>query len=127
MSYCNLRILNLIFLNTSIGSNIIVSKPVLVIPNIAEFHTNLSIIVLHVFLSSTLIIVNHDISSINGASTFISLCLFGFNTMHSFGKICMDPFKKLEQQSCEFITASNSNIFLIPKKFHVFLILRYLF
>ena len=62
---------------------------------------------LYVFFSSTLIIANPDISSINGASTFIDL--------HSFGKIGMDQFKKLKQQSHEFITPSNSNIFLIPK------------
>ena len=68
-----------------------------------------------VFLSSTLIIANPDISSINGASTFINLCSFGFNTICSFGKIGMDLFKKLKQQSHEFITPSNSNIFLIPK------------
>ena len=95
----------------------IVSKPLLVISNIAEFHRNfnLSIIVLCVFLSSTLIIANPDISSINGASTFNNLCSFGFNTMHSFGKIGKDLFKKLKQQSHEFLTTSNSNIFLIPK------------
>ena len=67
------------------------------------------------FLSSTLIIANPDISSMNGASTFINLCSFGFNTMHSFGKIGKDLFKKLKQQSHEFITPSNSNRFLIPK------------
>ena len=94
-----------------------VSKPLLVISNIAENHTNfnLSIIVLCVFLSSTLIIANPDISSINGASTFINLCFFVFNIMHSFGKIGKDLFKKLKEQSHEFIIPSNSNIFLIPK------------
>ena len=35
--------------------------------------------------------------------------------MHSFGKIGMDLFEKLKQQSHEFIIPSNSNIFLIPK------------
>ena len=95
----------------------IVSKPLLVIPNVAEFHTNfnLSIIVLYMFLSRTLITANPDISSINGASTFINLCSFGFNTMHSFQKIGMHLFKKLKQQSHGFITPSNSNIFLILK------------
>ena len=70
----------------------IVSKPLLVISNVAEFHTNfnLSIIVLCVFLSNT----NHDISSINGTSTFINLCHFDFDTMHSFEKIGIDLFKK---------------------------------
>ena len=94
-----------------------VSKPLLVISNIAEFCTNfnLSIIVLCVFLSSTLIIANPDISSINGASTFTNLCSFGFNTVHSFGKIGMDLFKKLKQHSHKFITPSNSNIFLIHR------------
>ena len=95
----------------------IVSKPLLVISHIAEFHTNfnLSIIVLCVFFSNTLIIANPDILSINGASTFINLCSFGLYTMHSFGKISMDLFKKLKQQSHEFMKPSNSNIFLIPK------------
>ena len=95
----------------------IVSKPLLVISNVAEFHRNfnLSIIVLCVFLSNTLIIANPDISSINCASNFTNLCSFGFNTRYSFGKISTDLFKKLKQQSHEFITHSNSNIFLIPK------------
>ena len=66
----------------------IVSKPILVISNVAEFHTNfnLSIIVLCVFLSSTISTANNDISPMNGASTFINLCSFNFNTMHSFWK-----------------------------------------
>ena len=68
-----------------------------------------------VFLSSTLIIANHDISSINGASTFINLCSFGFNTMCSFGKIGKDLFKKLKQPSHEFISHLNSTIFFIAK------------
>ena len=68
-----------------------------------------------VFLSNTLIIANSDISCINGVSTFINFCFFGFNTMHSFGKIGIDLFKKLKQQSHKFITPSNSNIFSILK------------
>ena len=100
----------------------IVSKPLLIISNTAEFCTNfnLSIIVLCVFLSSTLIMANPDISSINGASTFINLCSFGFNTMHSFGKIGRDLFKKLKQKSHEFITPSSSNTFLILKTKSIF-------
>ena len=95
----------------------IVCKPVLVKSIVAEFCTNfnLSILVLSVFLSSTLIIAYPDISSINGASTFINLCSFDFNTIHSFEKIGMDLFKKLKQQSHEFMMPSNSNIFFIPK------------
>ena len=85
--------------------------------NIAEFHMNfnLSIIVLCMVLSSTLIMANPDISSMNGASMFINFCSSGFNTMHSYGKIGKDLFRKLKQQSCKFMTPSNSNIFLIPK------------
>ena len=51
----------------------------------------------------------------NGASTFINFFSFGFNIIHSFGKIGMYLYKKLKQQSHEFLTPSNSNIFLIPK------------
>ena len=68
-----------------------------------------------VFLSSTLIIANPYISSINGASTFINLCSFSFNTIHSFGEMGKDLFRKLKQQSHKFMTPSYSNIFLIPK------------
>ena len=95
----------------------IVSKPLFVMSNVAKFHMNfnLSILVLYLFLSSTLIIANHEISSMNHASTFINLHSFGFNTIHSFGKMGMDLLKKSKQQSHEFMTPSNSNIFLIPK------------
>ena len=75
---------------------------------------SLSIIVICMFLSSTLIIANPEISYMNGASTLINLCSFGFNTTCFLGKIGMDLFKKLKQQSPEFITPSNTNIFLIP-------------
>ena len=95
----------------------IVSKPLLVISKVAGFHMifNLSIILLCVVLSGTLLIANPDMSSINDSSTFITFCSFGFNTMHSFGKIGKDLFKRLNQQSHEFMTPSNSNIFLIPR------------
>ena len=33
------------------------------------------------FLSDTLIMANPDISSINGASTFINVCSLGFKTV----------------------------------------------
>ena len=71
--------------------------------------------VLCVVLSSILIIASPDISSINGASTFISFCSFGFSNMCSFGKIGKDLFRKLKQQFCEFLTPFNSNMFLIPR------------
>ena len=79
----------------------IVCKPPFVISNVAKFHVNLNlnITVLCMFLSSILIMANLEISSMNGASTFINLCSFGFNTINSFGKIGMDAFKKLKQQS----------------------------
>ena len=66
----------------------IVSRPLFIMSNVARFHVNfnLSTIVLCTFLSRILIIANPDISSINGTSTFINLCSFGFNTMHCLEK-----------------------------------------
>ena len=95
----------------------IVSKLLSVMSNMSTFcvNFNLSIIVLCMFLFNTLIATNPEISSINGTSTFINLCSFHFNTIHSFGKNGMDLFKKLKQQYHEFMTPSNSNIFLIHK------------
>ena len=95
----------------------IVSKSLFVISNMAKFHVNfnLSMTVFCMFLSNILIMASSEISSMNGASTFINFCSLGFNTMHSFGKIGINLFKKLKQQSHEFIMPSNSNIFLIPK------------
>ena len=94
-----------------------VSKLLFVMYSVARVcvNFNLNIIVSCAFLSDTLIMASPDISTINGASTFISFCSFGFNTMHSLGKIGADLLKKLNQQSHEFMTPSNSNIFLIPK------------
>ena len=93
------------------------TRPLFVMFNVTKFHMNFnfSIIVLCVFSSSTLIIVNPEISSMNGASTFINLFSFDLNTIHSFGKLGTDLLKKSKQQSHEFITPSNSNIFLMPK------------
>ena len=56
-----------------------------------------------------------EISSKNGASIFISLCSFGFNTVSSIGNTAINIFQKLKQHSCEFITPSDSNTFLMPK------------
>ena len=97
--------------------NIIASELLFVMSNVAKFHMNFnfSIIMLCVFLSSTLTMANPKISSINGASTFINLCSFDFNTICPYWKFGMDLFKKLKQQSQELMTPSNSNIFLIPK------------
>ena len=95
----------------------IVSKPLLVINNVAKFYVNFNfiIIVLHVVLSSILTIASPDISSINGTSTFINFCSFHFNIIPSLGKNCRDLFKKLKQQSHEFIMPSNLKMFLIPR------------
>ena len=99
--------------------------------SITVFHVNLNfnIIVLWVDLSNNFIIAKPEISSKNGISTFISICSFGFYTISSFGNKGIDLFKKLKQQSCEFITPSSLNTFLIPKTiymFHVFQILKYI-
>ena len=66
-------------------------------------------------LSNILIVTIPDISSINVTSIFINFCSFGLNTVHCSGKIGMDLFKKLKQQSHEFVTPSSSNMFLMPK------------
>ena len=66
-------------------------------------------------LSSILTIASPDISSMNGASTFINFYFFGFNTTCSLGKHCRNLLKKLKQQSGEFIMPSNSKMFLIPR------------
>ena len=94
----------------------IVFIPLLAISSIAKFHMNFNfnIIVLHMVLSSILIIVSPDISSMNGASTFINFHSLGFSTIHSFRKTGRDLFKKLKQQSHEFMTPPNSKIFLKP-------------
>ena len=82
---------------------------------------NLSNIVLYEVLCGTLVIANPDILPVNGASTFISYCSFGFITIHSFGKTGKDLCRKLKQQSCEFMAPSNSNIFLILETMSTFL------
>ena len=48
------------------------------------------------YLVHALTMANPEISSMNGASTFINLCSFDFNTMCSFGETVMDLFKKLK-------------------------------
>ena len=117
--------------NISFGSSKIVSSPLLVISSIAKAHMNfnLNITVLCVVLSSTLIIASPDILSMNGASTFVNFCSLGFSTKHSFGKIGRDLFKKLKQQSHEFITPITQKYFWYPElspHFHGFQIQRYI-
>ena len=93
-----------------------VSRPLLAMSNIATLcmNFNFSNIVLYVIPPNSLIIARPDISSINGAFTFIYFCSFGFSTICSFGKMGKDLFKKLKQQAHGFITPSNSNTFSIP-------------
>ena len=76
---------------------------------------NFIIIVLCVVLCSILTIASPDISSMSGTATFINFCSFGFNIICSLGKNCRDLFKKLKQQSHEFLIPSNSKMFLIPR------------
>ena len=74
-----------------------------------------------VVLASILILASPDISSMNGAFTFINFCSFGSSTNHYLEKMGNDLFRELKQQFCEFITPSNSNIFLIPRTNSMFL------
>ena len=65
------------------------------VSNVAELCMNFSFssIVLCVVPSNILTITSPDISSINGAFTLINFCSFGFNMVHSFGKMGKDLFK----------------------------------
>ena len=98
-------------------SKITVSNPLLVISRIAKFcvNYNFNIIVFCVFLSSTLIMADPEISFTNGASIFTNFCSFGFNIICSLGKNGMDMFKKLKLDSRDFIIPSNSNIYFYAK------------
>ena len=99
-----------------------VSGPLLIISNVAVLYMNFNFnsMVLYVLPSSFLIMAKSDISSTNGAFTLINFCSLGFSTIHSFGKMGRDLFKKLKQQSHEFITPSNLNTFLIPSTRFIF-------
>ena len=61
-----------------------------------KFHINfiIGIIVFFAFLSNILIIANPEISSMNGASTFINVCSFGFEITCFEGKNSINLFKK---------------------------------
>ena len=78
-----------------------VPKPLMAMSNVAVLCINFSFsnIELHVDPSNILTIASPDISSINGASTLINFHSFGFNAVHSFGKMGKDLFKNLKQVS----------------------------
>ena len=78
-----------------------VSVPLSTISNIAVFHVNFSSInkVLWVPPSNILTIANPQISSINGAFTFINFCSLGFKITQSSGNMGRDLFKNLKHQS----------------------------
>ena len=65
--------------------------------------------------SNILTITSLEISSINGAFTFISLCYLCFKITWFSQNMGMDLFKNLKQQSLEFITPSYSNTFFMPR------------
>ena len=94
-----------------------VSVPLFVMSNIALFHMNFNFInrVLWIPLSNILIMANPEISSNNGAFTFINFCSSGFKIVQLSGNMGTDLFKNLKQQFLEFITPSNSNAFIMPK------------
>ena len=71
----------------------------------ATFYTNLTFntVTLLVDLSYNLTMDKPEISSRNGASTFINFCSFGFNIIFSFGNMVTNLFKKLKQHSHELI------------------------
>ena len=65
--------------------------------------------------SNILTMANPEISSINGAFTFINFCSLDFKIVHFSGNMGTDLFKNLKQSSQEFITSSNLNTFFILK------------
>ena len=85
--------------------------------SIALFHMNFNFInrVLWVPPSNILTIANPEILSISGAFTFINFFSLGYKIVQFSGNMGKDLFKNLKQQSLEFITPCNLNIFLMPK------------
>ena len=64
-----------------------------------------------------------EISSVNGAFTFINFCSLGFKIVQFSENIGTDLFKNLKHQSLEFITPSNWNTVLyirLSQHFHEF-------
>ena len=100
------------------GLKIMVSVPLLLtVSTLALFCINFNFIskVLWVPPPNILTMASPKISSINGAFTFISLCSLGFRITQLSGNMGMDLFKNLKQQSLEFITPSNLNMFFMPR------------
>ena len=101
----------------SSGLNIMLLVPLFVISHMVLFHVNFNFNnrVLWVPPSNILTMARPEISSINGAFTFINFCSLGFKIVQISGNIGKDLFKDLKQQSLKFITPFNSNTFFIPK------------
>ena len=85
--------------------------------SIALFHVDFSFNnrALWVPPSNILTMARPEISSMNEAFTFINFYSLGFKIAQYSGNIGTDLLKNLKQQSLEFITPSNSNMFFIPK------------
>ena len=100
----------------SFGSKVTVSCVLFVTLNIALFLMNFNFMVrvFYSLASSILVIAIPDISPTNGASRTIILCSFGFTETFSFRKKGIDLFRKFTLESCESITPSSSNKFLMP-------------
>ena len=62
-----------------------------------------------------IVIIDPDISSMNGASFLINLCSLGFNITCSLGGNGIDFFKKLKHDSFELIIPSNTSIFFVHR------------
>ena len=106
----------------SVRSNVTASCMLLVIFSVTLFLINFNFImsVAYCYLSNTFTIAIPDISSTNGAITMTNFCFFDLISVLSSGKKEIDLFRKLKQESCESITPSSSNMFLIPKTKSIF-------
>ena len=76
---------------------------------------SLIMLVMCLFMSRTFTIAIPDNSSANGTSITTIFCTFGGIAVFSLEKNGMDLFGKLKQESCESITPSSSNTFLIAQ------------
>ena len=100
----------------SSGLDIMVFAPLLTMSNMALFHVNFNFIkrVLWVPPSKILTMVIPEISSTNGALTFISFCSFGFNILFISGNMGTDLFKNFETTVPRGYYTSNPNKYVIP-------------